>query len=176
MQSWDRPSPDDYASDFAIYLAVAPADGSILDHLKAQGSEVLHLMRGLDVEAAERRYAPGKWSVKELIGHLIDTERVFIQRALWFARGGADTLPGMEEDVWAAAAGSHRRPLTDLWREYHVARIDHLYLLRSLPAEAVGRRGTAGGRVMSVRAVPWIIAGHERHHLQVLRERYGLSW
>ena len=176
MARYERPGPDEYAPYYRQYLDLVP-DGvtNILNHLKVQGQSTLTLMRGLDDKAGEARYAPGKWTVKEVVGHLIDTERVFAFRALWIARGAPEAQPGMDENVWAETSGAGRRRMAELWREQHVCRTDHLYLLKSLDQAAVERRGTANGVEVSVRAIPWIIAGHERHHLNVLSERYGIG-
>ncbi len=176
MTEFARPAPDEYAPYFQTYLDEVPAGVTdIMGHLKSQGLIWLNLLRTLDDAGAEHRYAPDKWSVKEMVGHLIDTERTFAFRALWIGRGAPEDQPGMDENVWAAAAGAHERPLAALWREQHVCRTDHVYLFRSLDAAAVDRRGTADGKRLSVRAVPWIIAGHEKHHLDVLGERYGVG-
>ena len=176
MNHFTRPAPDEYAPYFQTYLDKVPAGvDDIMSHLKAQGLIWLGLLRAMDDEQAEYRYADGKWSVKELVGHLIDTERVFAFRSLWIARGAPEDQPGMDEDAWGATGGAHVRPLATLWREQHVCRTDHVYLFRSMDGEAVARRGTADGKPLSVRSIPWIIAGHERHHLDVLGERYGLG-
>ena len=176
MARYERPGPDEYAPYYQPYLDLVPGGvTNILNHLKMQGQGTLTLMRGLDDKAGESRYAPGKWTVKEVVGHLIDTERVFAFRALWIARGALEPQPGMDENTWAETGGAGRRRMAELWREQHVCRTDHLYLLKSLDADAVARRGTANGVEVSVRAIPWIIAGHEKHHLNVLRERYGVG-
>jgi hypothetical protein len=176
MKKFSRPSPDEYAPYFQTYLDKVPAGvDDIMAHLKRRGLIWLTLLRGMDDAQAEYRYAADKWSVKEMVGHLIDTERVFAFRSLWIARGAPEDQPGMDENLWGRTAGAHARPLAGLWREQHVCRTDHVYLFRSFDAEAVGRQGTADGKVLSVRAVPWIIAGHEKHHLDVLKERYGIG-
>lgn len=176
MAEFARPEAGEFAPYFQTYLDKVPHEVTdIMAHLKSQGLIWLNLLRTLDDEQAERRYAPDKWSVKEMVGHLIDTERTFAFRALWIGRGAPEDQPGMDENVWASNSGSHGRPLATLWREQHVCRTDHVYLFRSLDEEAVGRSGTADGKALSVRSVPWIIAGHEKHHLDVLRERYGIG-
>ena len=176
MEHFTRPTKDEYAPYFQQYLDQVPAGVTdIMSHLKRQGLIWLTLLRRLDDAQAEYRYEPDKWSVKEMVGHLIDTERVFAFRSLWIARGAPEDQPGMDENVWGRTGGAHDRPLAALWREQHVCRTDHVYLFRSMDAEAVGRQGTADGKALSVRAVPWIIAGHEKHPLSVLRERYGMG-
>jgi DinB family protein len=110
-----------------------------------------------------------------LIGHLIDTERLFTFRALWIARGDEQAQPGIDENVWAGTSNADQRTLAALWREQHVCRTDHLYLFKSLDEAAWPRAGMASGCRLSVRAIPWILAGHEKHHMQVMRERYGIA-
>ena len=176
MNSQQRPGAAEYAEYYSRYVdLVDPGKKNILVHLKAQGLVMLGLMRTLDEKTGNHRYAEGKWSLKELIGHLIDMERLFTFRALWIARAEQQGQPGVDENAWAAAANAADRTLAALWREQHVCRTDHLYLFKSLDDEAWERTGVVDGNPMSLRAVPWIIAGHEQHHLQVMRERYGVS-
>ncbi len=176
MVRYERPGADEYAPYYRQYLDLVPAGvTNILNHLKVQGQNTLTLMRSLDDKAGDARYAPDKWTVKEVVGHLIDTERLFAFRALWIARGAVDEQPGMDEQQWGRNSNAGRRRMAELWREQHVCRTDHLYLFKSLDQEAVERRGTANGTPVSVRALPWLIAGHERHHLDVLKERYGVG-
>ena len=176
MADFRRPASSEFVSYYQAYLDLVPADVTdILKHLKKQGLEMLTLMRTLDDAGAEYRYQPGKWSIKEVVGHLIDTERLFAFRALWFARGEPQDQPGMDENLWGSTSNAHARALPDLWREQHVCRTDHVYLFRSLDQEGLDRSGAANGSSMTARAIPWLIAGHERHHLNVLKERYGLA-
>ncbi len=176
MTEFARPTAEEYDSYYQGYLDLVPADVTdIMRHLKKQGLEMLTLMRTLDDARAEYRYQPDKWSIKEVIGHLIDTERLFAFRALWFARGEPGEQPGMDEHLWGQNSNAHARPLPALWREQHVCRTDHVYLFRSLAQADLDRRGSANGAVMTARAIPWLIAGHERHHLNVLKERYGVG-
>jgi uncharacterized damage-inducible protein DinB len=118
------------------------------------------------------RYAPNKWSVKELVQHLVDTERVFSSRALAFARGDATELPGFDENAYAAASHADDRVLEEILEEHAAVRMASLALFTGLADEALTRRGVADGKPYSVRAIPWIVVGHELHHLAVLRERY----
>jgi len=171
-----RPAVGEYNPYYQIYLDLVSADVTdINQHLKKQGLVFLNLLKTIDDEKAEYRYQPDKWSIKEVIGHLIDTERLFAFRALWAARGEPQEQPGMDEDLWAGNSNAHDRRLAELWREQHVCRTDHVYLFRSLAQRDVDRRGTTNGSAMTVRSLPWLIAGHERHHLNVLEERYGLG-
>lgn len=173
---YPRPEPGDYHPYYQRYLDLVPADETdALACLRRQGLAIMEGFKKLDEADGERRYAPGKWSVKEVLGHLVDTERVFVFRALWIARGEPNEQPGMDEDVWGVNSNAGQRRLDELWREHHVARTDHLRLLRSFDVAARARRGRANGAELAAAAVPWLIAGHERHHLAVLRERYGIG-
>lgn len=174
MPLYRRPEVGEYAPYYGTYIDKIDTD-DILGHLKKQGLEIMYFLRGLTEEQGDFRYEPGKWTVKEVVGHLIDTERLFAFRGLWFARGESQSQPGMDENAWAGVSNAGSRSWPELWREQHVARTDHVYLLKSLDAEAIARSGTASGSTMTVRAIPWIMAGHERHHLDVLYSRYGLK-
>jgi hypothetical protein len=171
LPTYHRPGPDEYAPDYHRYVDLVPA-GDVLVTLEQQGVESLDLWGLLPEARGDFRYPPGKWSVKEVVGHLLDTERVFALRALWFARGDAGPLPSMEQDAWVAAGRFDARRLAGLAEEYGVLRRATRLMLRSLDDAAIARRGVASGREITVRAYPWLIAGHERHHLRVLRERY----
>lgn len=168
-----RPRPGDYADYMSIYVDCVP-DGPILDTLAAQIDETAALLGSAGEERGDHRYAPGKWSVKEVAGHLADTERVFAYRALRFARGDRTPLPAFEQDDWVPAAGSGGRTVADLVEELRRVRGATVALFAGLPAAAWRRDGVASGQRMTVAAAPWIIAGHERHHLEVLRDRYRL--
>lgn len=176
MNLHERPGLDEHTEFFSRYIdLVDPGKKDILAHLKAQGLVVLNFMRSLRVKDGEIRYAEGKWSVNELTGHLIDMERLFVFRALWIARAEQQEQPGVDEDAWARVSNANERTLAELRREQHVCRTDHLYLLRSFPKKAWERSGLVDGQPLSLRAIPWIIAGHELHHMRVLKERYGLD-
>ncbi len=168
------PAADEYLAYYAKYLAVLDVD-DVLPLLAAQAGEVAKLLVATSEERASFRYAPGKWSVKEVVGHLSDTERVFTYRALRFARADATDLPGFDENAFVAAAGFDRRPLAELAAEFASVRAASLTFYRGLDEAATLRRGTANGGPASVRALAAIVAGHTQHHLVLLRERYGLA-
>ncbi|HEV8613315.1 MAG TPA: DinB family protein [Gemmatimonadales bacterium] len=168
---YDRPDPSEYADFYAAYIAAVP-EGDLLKLLETQLEETSTLLSGLPEFRANQAYAPGKWTVKEVLGHVSDAERVFAHRALRFARGDATPLPSFDEKTWVPNSGANARTLPDLLEEQRTVREATLALLRHLPADAPTRRGMASGREISVRALAWIIAGHERHHLRILRERY----
>ena len=167
----ERPAASEHAPFYGGYVEQVP-DGSIAPTLEAQRGEMASLLRGIREERALHRYEPGKWSVKEVVGHMIDAERVFAVRALAFSRADRQPLFGMEQDEWVAAAGFDRQPFADLTDELDSVRRATQTLVRGLDDEQWLRRGTASGCEFTVRATFWIIAGHAHHHLKVLRERY----
>ncbi|MBA2734297.1 MAG: DinB family protein [Acidobacteria bacterium] len=166
-----RPDASEYASYYEKYVSLVP-EGEIVATLSHQLDETLSTLRGLTEAQANSRYAPGKWSVKELIGHVIDGERIFGHRAFCFARNDQAALPGFEQDDYVRAANFDARQLSDLADEFEHVRRANLFVLRSLDNEAWLRRGTASDNEVSVRALAYIMAGHETHHLRILRERY----
>jgi hypothetical protein len=166
-----QPDATEYLSYYGKYIQLVP-EGHVLDTLERQIGDTIALLRTVDAERAGYRYAPGKWSVREVIGHLTDTERVFAYRALRFARNDQTPLPGFDENTFVANSNYDRRPLADVAEEMETVRTATVCLFRSLPSEALTRRGTANNAEMSVRAVAWILAGHELHHVGLLKERY----
>ena len=169
-----RPAANEHIPYFSRYIDLLPGDDA-MPHLESQIVASLAALRPLDEARALHRYAPDKWSVKEVVGHVMDSERVFAYRALRFARADAAPLPGFEENEWVPVARFDRRPLGDLLDEWAAARASTIALCRGLDEEALSRTGTANDNPVTVRALAWIIAGHERHHLKILRERYGIS-
>ena len=168
------PQPTDYAKFYAGYIAGLEGAEPIAA-LAAQESELVGLVSGLDEAAAGYRYAPGKWSIRDVLGHLADTERVMSYRLLRIARGDATPLPGFDENHFAEAAGADRRPMVELIAEYRATRAATLALARGLTEEALDNRGTCNEAPMTARALLYIIPGHERHHIRILKERYGLG-
>lgn len=168
---YDRPDPTEYAPFYEGYISAVP-DGDLLNLLQQQIEDTLRTVAHLPESRGSFAYAPGKWSIKEVLGHMADAERVFAYRALRFARGDATPLAGFDEQAWTPRSGAGERTLADLSAELGAVRGATLALLRHLPAQAPLRRGQANDREVSVRALAWIIAGHERHHLRILRERY----
>ncbi len=166
-----RPKADEYAPYFAQYIGKVP-EGDLLEILEAQWEELGCLLEELDDEAAEHRYAEGKWSVKEVLGHILDAERIFAYRLLRIARGDQTPLPGFDENAYVAAANFGARPLESLLEEYDLVRGHTLALLRGLQADSFTRTGISNGKTVSARALAWVIAGHERHHMGVLKEKY----
>jgi len=168
-----RPGPDEYAPYYETYVGNV-GSGDVLETLAAELARTLDLLGGLSAEQEGYRYEPGKWSVCEVVAHLVDTERLFSYRAMSFARGDAGPLPGMDQDQWVSAGGD-AAPLSDLAEELAHVRGATISLYRRLDETALARRGVASGVEFSVRAFPFIIAGHELHHRGLLLDRYGLG-
>jgi hypothetical protein len=168
---YDRPDPGEYDEYYARYISLVP-DGDLLSMLAAQGRETAGVLRGVPEARGDFAYAPGKWTLKEVVGHVTDTERVFSYRALRIARGDQTPLASYDQNAWAPQSGATARTLADLVDELETVRRATLALLAHLPAEAPPRRGTASGKGITVRALAWIIAGHELHHLGIIRGRY----
>ena len=168
-----RPTADEHAPYYGKYIALVAGDDA-LAALVRQIDTTAILLGHVDEKLAAHRYAPGKWSVKQVVGHLTDAERVFSYRALRFARADQTPLPGFEENDYAERGGFDARPFTDLELEFRTVRSATIALFAGLTPEATQRRGTANNTPMSVRALAWTIAGHELHHRALLTERYGL--
>jgi hypothetical protein len=166
-----RPERDEYAPYYARYIDLVP-QGDILSYLEQQRNAFSARLAEIPSDKAEHRYAEGKWSVKEVVGHVIDMERVFLYRALSFARADAGPIPGVEQDDWVAAAGFDRRTLESLREEFHHLRSSGIVMLRSFDEATSVRRGVASGCEFTVRAIPYVLAGHLDHHARVLEERY----
>jgi uncharacterized damage-inducible protein DinB len=167
----ERPVPGEYQEYYQKYVARVPA-GDIVAILREQGQATLELLRHVPEASAGYAYAPGKWSIKEVIGHLADAERVFSYRILRFARADATPLPGFDENRWMMPAHYGARALAHIAAEFAAVRAATIALLDGLPEEAWVRQGEANGQAISVRALATIAAGHELHHRAILAERY----
>jgi len=166
-----KPASSEYAPHYERYVTLVP-ETSIIETLRHEMEDTLVFIHSLSDEIGNHRYAAGKWSIKEVIGHVIDTERIFCYRALRFARNDKTALPGFDQDAFVKNAHFDQRQLTDLAREYEQVRKATIEFFQFLAEEAWNRRGIANNAEASVRALAWIIAGHEMHHKQVLRTRY----
>lgn len=170
--STGRPLAGEYADYARSDIDRVPGDDAV-EALRTVAAETLALLTPIDeAAAAGLTYAPGKWTLKEVLGHLADDERIFTYRALCLARGDPRDLPGFDEKLYVAGARFEQRPLAGLLAEYRAVRQATLELFTGLPAEAWPRRGIVNGYTASVRGLAFHIAGHELHHLRVLRERY----
>ena len=168
---YDHPGEDEYPPYFARYISLVPK-GDLLTTLGGQLEETLAVLRDVPEARGDHAYAPGKWTLKEVLVHVADAERVFGYRALRFARGDSTPLAPFDENVWAPNSGGGLRTLASVSDELRAVRAATLALLRNLPPEAPARRGVANNKEISVRALAWVIAGHELHHRRVLQERY----
>jgi hypothetical protein len=166
-----KPAPSEYAADFGRYIDLVD-DTDVVAVLEGLLKSTRTFLGNIAEEKADHRYAPGKWSIKEVVGHIVDSERVFVYRALRFARNDQTELPGFDQDVFAANANFANLRLSDIVQEYEAVRMSTLLLLKHLSPEAWGRRGIANGNGMTVRAFAYTIAGHELHHVRILRDRY----
>ena len=169
-----RPQSDEYAGFFGRYVDRVP-DGDIVAQLESQGEATQQLLASIDEERASYRYAPDKWSIKQVIGHMSDAERVFAFRLMSIARGEKQSLPGFDENEYVENANFDQRSLAELAEALAATRRATVALARGLDDAAWNRRGLANDNTVSVRAMAWVAAGHERHHLNVLRERYGIA-
>lgn len=168
-----RPSADEYLPYYDRYVALVP-EGNLVDLLVEQNRDTIRLLRSIDDQRALYAYASGKWTIKEVVGHLCDAERVFAYRALRFARGDAQPLAGFDENAYAPAGRFNERPISDLADEFEAIRNATVHLFRYMNEEEFARRGIANNNPISVRALGFVIAGHELHHAKLLRDRYGL--
>jgi DinB family protein len=166
-----RPGPGEYAQFYQGYVALAP-EPDILPALEGQPAELRRHMGAFSPALEQHRYAPGKWSVREVMGHILDAERVFAFRAFCFSRGERNPLPSFDENEYVATAGFDRCSLVELVDEFEALRGASLRGLRRLDDEAWQRTGTASGNPVSVRALGYIMVGHARHHLNMLDTRY----
>ena len=169
-----RPEADEIPSHYVDYIRRVPESDPVAV-LAAEIEETTALLRGLSDSDAMYRYAHDKWSVKEVVGHLCDIERIMAYRALRIARGDQTPLPSFDENAYVPVGKFDSRSLADLVGELRTARAATLSLLRTFDAEAWRRRGTASGKPVSVRALAYMIPGHERHHVEILKTRYGLG-
>lgn len=169
-----RPGTDEYAPYYQTYIGKVP-EQELLKLLSDQLEQTLALLAPVPETQGDATYAPGKWSIKEVAGHISDTERIMAYRLLRIARGDVTPLPGFEQDDYVRAAGFGSLALADLIADLRLVRASTLSLLRVLNEAALGRRGVANGSPVSARALAYIIAGHERHHADILRNQYRLG-
>ena len=165
-----RPAATEYAPFYAGYVAKVP-DGDVLATLATQRDETAAFLRTVPEGEAGKLHPPYTWTPKQVLAHLIDGERIFGYRALRFARNDDTPLPGFDETLYAVTAEADRLPFAELAAELAAVRTATIYLFRHLPPAAWDRAGLANDSRVSVRALAWIIAGHERHHLDILRQR-----
>jgi hypothetical protein len=165
------PARSEAAEYYFTYIDQVPA-GDARDILAAQLPQTLELLAGISEQRSLHRYAPDKWSIREVLGHLNDTERLFVFRAFWFARGFDTPLPSFDQNVAVAHAAANARSWQSHVEEFRAVRGATLALFQALPESAWDRRGTASGKEFTVRALAYLAAGHLEHHLTILKQRY----
>ncbi|MCU1237108.1 MAG: hypothetical protein JWP63_5075 [Candidatus Solibacter sp.] len=166
-----KPDETEHAPYFSRYIDLVP-DGDVVGTLAGQIGVTLTELRQISDADSLLRYEPGKWSVREVVGHMIDTERIFAYRALRIARSDKTPLAGFEQDDYIPAGAFDKRVWADLIDEFYAVRRSNLAMFRGFPLDAWLRTGIASDKEISVRALAYIIAGHERHHLGVIRDKY----
>jgi hypothetical protein len=165
------PDATEAAEYYFTYINQVPP-GDIVRTLEEQTGRVLELARGISEDRSLHRYAPDRWSIRQVFNHINDAERVFVHRAFWFARGYQTALPGFDQDVAVAAADPDARSWSSHVDEFRVVRASTIPFFQHLSAEAWNRRGIASGNPFTVRALAYVTAGHVAHHLRILQERY----
>ena len=168
-----RPTEKDYAPYYKGYIDKIKED-DINNILRDQVASISEFFKSVSEEKGNYAYAEGKWSVKEVLGHMIDTERIFAYRALCIARGEKQSLPGMEQDDYVREGSFNKRGLSDLANEFTLVRKANLALFNSFSEDELNSRGIASNNGVTVRAILFIIAGHAMHHITILREKYGV--
>ena len=166
-----RPQTTEAADYYFKYINLVTSD-EIVPAMKSQLNETLAFLQGVSEEQSLQSYAPGKWTIREVLNHVNDGERIFLGRALWFARGFQDPLPSFEQDVAVQAAKANRTSWADLVDEFRIVRLSTISFFNNLPDEAWSRSGVASDNPVTVRAIAYIIAGHVVHHTHVLKEKY----
>ena len=169
-----RPQPNEYDPYYEQYVSLVP-EGRIVPVLETQPGELEAMFADVPEERGTYAYADGKWTIKELLGHLIDGERMFAYRVLRISRGDKTPIEGFEQDGYIENAYSNERSFSDLLREFRLIREANVMLFDHLKPEAWAWTGTANELEISVRALVWIMAGHIRHHVAILNERYLAS-
>ncbi|MGE5315841.1 MAG: DinB family protein [Acidobacteriota bacterium] len=172
MTHIDKPKEGEYGPHDEIYIGLVPDDGNLLAHLEENLRSAMEFFRSIPDEKLSSRYAEGKWTVKEVLGHIIDTERIYGYRILRFARNDSTELPGFDQDGFVNQSHADRREIGDMLDELAAVRASSVMLLKGLDADAMERGGIASGRRLTVRAAAYILAGHEQHHITIIKERY----
>ena len=168
-----RPAKDEYGLYYETYISKVP-DQDLHQLLASQIEVTCEMLSKVPESEADVAYAPRKWTIKEVVGHMVDTERIMAYRLLRVSRGDETPLPGFEQDDYVRGGNFQARTMASLIEEFRVARASTLALLRGLDGATLTRRGVADGKPVSVRALAYIIAGHERHHVGILQARYRL--
>jgi uncharacterized damage-inducible protein DinB len=172
MKLVDKPAPGEYPDYAAMYIDLLPNDGLLLQHLQKNLQATKDLVQSLPAEKLLYRYAENKWTIKEVLVHIIDDERIYAYRALCFARGEKTPLPGFEQNDYAANSGANERDVNNIIEEYEAVRRSTIALFNGVADADLVKTGIANDRKASVRALGWHLAGHELHHINLIKERY----
>jgi uncharacterized damage-inducible protein DinB len=172
MRRIEKPGEGEYAPYTIMYIGLLPDDGLILNHLRDNCRYTRELILSIPDDKLCYRYADGKWTIKEILLHIADDERIYAYRALRFARNDKTELPGFEQDEYTEYSGANERSIRSIVREFETVRRSTISLFAGLDDAALRRAGVANGNVMSVRAAAYHIAGHELHHINIIKARY----
>jgi uncharacterized damage-inducible protein DinB len=172
MRKIEKPEAGEYNSYAIMYIKLLPDDGLIIKHLEENFEVVKHFVSLILREKLLYRYGENKWTIKEILVHIMDDERIYAYRALRIARNDKTPLPGFEQEDYVKYSGANERSLEDIFREYATVRNATISLFNSFDDDALMRMGTANEHVVSVRALAYHIAGHELHHMNVIKEKY----
>lgn len=164
--------PGEYAPYAATYLALVDGSYTLVEELEVSVHNFIRFVQNIPMDKLEYRYAPGKWAIKDIIQHVIDTERIFAYRALRFARNDNTELPGYDENHYAATVNADRRHMKDLLTEFSTVRHATMQMFAAFTQEELMRSGIASGHNVSVRALGFMLIGHQNHHMKVFQERY----
>ena len=172
MRHIAKPNEGEYPSYASMYIRLLPDDGLLLEHLQSNFVAMKELILSLPGEKLNYRYAAGKWTIKEILVHIVDDERIYAYRALRFARNDKTELPGFEQDDYAMASHANERSIESIFEEYKAVRDSTIALFNALPEDVFLRMGTADNKKATVRALAYHIAGHELHHMNIIKEKY----
>jgi len=172
MKLVDKPAPGEYPDYAAMYIDLLPNDGLLLQHLQKNLQATKDLVQSLPAEKLLYRYAENKWTIKEVLVHIIDDERIYAYRALCFARGEKTPLPGFEQNDYAANSGANERDVNNIIEEYEAVRRSTIALFNGFTEADLVKTGIANDSEASVRALGWHLTGHEIHHINLIKERY----
>jgi uncharacterized damage-inducible protein DinB len=173
MQKIQKPVEGEYAPYAITYIDLVPPDGLVIGHLQDNLHSTPGFIRSFPLEKLATPWKPGEWTIQEILLHILDTERIFCYRALRFARNDATGLAGFEQDAYVPYSAANQRTLASILEEYAAVRQSTLAFFESLNEAALVRSGQVGGNHVSVRALAWMIAGHELHHIHSIRENYS---
>jgi len=168
-----KPQAGEFAPYTIMYIGLLPDDGHVLDHMEQNVQNTTAFIRSFPAQKLTYRFAPDEWTIKEILGHMIDDERIYAYRALRFARNDKQELPGFEQDEYVPYSRANERDIEDLLAEFQAVRQATIALFNSLDDEALVKKGVGSGNVLSVRAAAYHIAGHELHHVNSIKENYS---